>query len=150
MFKTRRDSFHQILNEVGRVQDEVNRMIGHFADRYGWGVKAQPAGPALNLWEDENAFYVETDLPGMDPSKLEVTVTEGTKLTVSGERLSDDVKDVCWHRQERAFGQFRRELTLPVLVDADKVSARFEQGVLKLTLPKSEAAKPRRINVQGV
>ena len=150
MFKTRRDSFQTILNEVGRFQDEVNRLIGNVAGHYGWGARTQPAAPMLNLWEDENAFYVEADLPGMDPSKLEVTVTEGNQLAITGERLPNEAKEVCWHRQERAFGQFRRELTLPALVNADKVEARFEQGVLKLTLPKSEAAKPRRITVQGV
>ena len=107
------------------------------------------AAPALNVWEDEGAFYVEADLPDVPADKLDVTVKEGNRLTLSGERKSSEPANAVWHRQERFAGPFTRELTLPTPVDADKVEARFEHGVLKLTLPKSEAAKPRKINVKA-
>jgi len=93
--------------------------------------------------------FVEVDLPGVAPSKLDVAVTEGNRLTIQGERPQVDVPNAVWHRQERGHGPFVRELTLPTLVDADKVEARYDQGVLRLTLPKAEAAKPRKITVRS-
>ncbi len=108
------------------------------------------AGPELNVWEDEHAVYAEADLPGIDPAQLEVTVTGGNQLTVQGERTAPKFEGASWLRQERPFGKFVRAVTLPTLVDADKVEAKYEAGVLRLTLPKHEAAKPRKITVTGV
>lgn len=140
MVRLRRDVFGDLLNDVSWFQDEFQRAYQGLT---------QPAAPAANLWQDENAFHAEFDLPGLDVSKLDVTVTDGTKLTVTGERPAAEVAGASWLRQERPAGTFTRGLTLPTLVDADKVEAKYEFGVLKLTLPKSEAAKPRKINVVG-
>jgi HSP20 family protein len=105
--------------------------------------------PALNVWEDESFFYIEADLPDVSPERLDVTVKEGNRLTLSGERKAHDPANAVWHRQERFSGTFTRELTLATPVDPEKVEAKFEQGVLKLTLPKSEGARPRKIFVKG-
>jgi len=80
---------------------------------------------------------------------LEIYVAEGTQSTIQGERRQRELEKGVWHRPERGFGQFSRTILLPVNVDADKVEARFEQGVLFVTLPQSEAAKPRRISVKA-
>jgi HSP20 family protein len=141
MVRLRRDMFGELLNEVSRVQEDMNRLFN--------GYTAPVAGPAVNLWQDEHAFYAELDLPGLDREKLEVTVTEGTTLTVKGERAAPQVQGASWLRQERPVGTFTRTFTLPTLVDADKVEATYEHGVLRLTLPKSEAAKPRKVQVKG-
>ena len=130
-----------LWQEFNQVQDEFARWFGR--------ASGTVAGPQLSVWEDENAIYAETDLPGVDPAKLEITVTEGTQLTVQGERMPPEVAGAAWVRQERPFGKFTRAVTLPALVDADKVEAKYENGVLRLTLPKHEAAKPRKITVQG-
>ena len=135
-----RDPFGELVHEFNRVQDEVNRLFGY---RFANG------GLPVNLWADEHNLYVEADLPAMDPEKLDVSVTEGNKLTVSGERLAPTVEGAVWIRQERPVGRFSREVVLPVLVDPDKVEATYEHGVLKLTLPKHEAAKPRKITVKA-
>jgi len=140
VFSSRRDPFGDLLAEFNRVSNQVDRAFG--ADR-------PAAGPAVNLWADEQAVYAEFDLPGVDPAQLEVTVAEGDQLTVTGERAAPEIDGAVWVRQERPFGKFSRTLALPVLVDADKVEARYEHGVLKLTLPKSEAAKPRKIRVNA-
>jgi len=105
-------------------------------------------GPHLNVWEDEQALYVEADLPGVDPAKIDVTVTEGNQLTIRGARTAPELAGATWVRQERPSGEFLHEIALPALVDADKVEARYDQGVLKLTLPKHEAVKPRKIQVK--
>lgn len=130
-----------LWQEFNQVQDEFNKWFGRAA-------RVQPP-PALNVWEDENAVHAEADLPGVDPAGLEVTVTEGNQLTVQGERPVPEVAGAVWVRQERPFGKFVRAVTLPSLVDADKVEAKYENGVLRLTLPKHEAAKPRKIVVRG-
>jgi HSP20 family protein len=137
-------AFPSLWSEMGRVHDELNRLFG------GNGARAMaPAGPAINIWEDEHAVFAEADLPGLSLEKMEVFVTEGDQLTIQGVRNPFQPEGAVWHRQERGFGEFVRQVTLPSFVDADKVEAKYEQGVLKLTMPKSEAAKPRKIIVKA-
>jgi HSP20 family protein len=135
--------FNNLWREMDGFRQEVDRLIGRQV------LSGHGAAPALNVWEDENGFYVEADLPGVAANNLEITVKEGNRLAISGERKASEPANAVWHRQERFAGAFTREFTLPTPVDADKVEAKFEHGVLKLTLPKSEAARPRRIAVQG-
>jgi HSP20 family protein len=106
--------------------------------------------PPVNIWGDSNKVYAEAELPGMQLDHLEIYVTEGNLLTIQGERRQRDLDKGVWYGQERGFGQFSRTIMLPVIVDADKVEARFEHGVLLVTLPKNEAAKPRRISVNDL
>jgi HSP20 family protein len=131
---------------LGDLEREFNRLSEAFSR--GFGMRPS-GGPLMNLWADDNNVYAELDLPAVDPGKVEVFVTEGNQLTVQGERSAPEVQGAVWVRQERPFGRFTRQVTLPVLVDPDKVEARYEHGVLKLTLPKSEAAKPRKITVKA-
>jgi HSP20 family protein len=135
---------NNLWREMDGFREEVDRLFG----RQVLGTHGA-AAPALNVWEDETAFYVEADLPDVSPDKLDITVKEGSRLTVAGERKAAEPANAVWHRQERFSGSFARELALPMPVDADKVEARFEQGVLKLTLPKSESARPRKITVKA-
>ena len=140
MARFRNDAFGELFTEVNRIQEEFQRL-------FGGGPAA--AGPAVNVWADENNFYAEADLPDLNLDKLDVFVTDGNQLTIQGERKAPAVDGAVWVRQERPFGQFTRVFTLPSLVDTDKVEARYEHGVLKLTLPKSAAAKPRKITVKA-
>ena len=105
--------------------------------------------PAFNVWEDADKVFVEAELPGLDLKDLEIYVTAGNHLTLKGERKPNVPEKGLWHRQERGFGKFSRSLTLPFNVDADKVDARFENGVLLVALPKHESARPRKITVKG-
>jgi len=142
----RLNGFNDLFQEMNRFQEEFGNLFG----RTGYGTNRWAGnGPAVNLWADENALHAELDLPGIDPSKFDISVVEGNRLTIKGERPMVEVPGAVWHRQERGYGTFTRELTLPTLVDADKVEARYEAGVLKLTLPKAEAAKPRKITVRS-
>ena len=133
--------FGALWQEFNQVQDEFNKWFA----RGGRG----SATPAFNVWEDADAVHAEADLPGLDPAKIEITVNEGNQLTVQGERPATEIAGAVWVRQERPFGKFVRAITLPALVDADKVEAKYDNGVLRLTLPKHEAAKPRKILVKG-
>jgi HSP20 family protein len=108
-----------------------------------------PSFPPVNLWEDDDNLYVEAELPGVAPENLVVQVTEGNQLTLEGDRQQAAQLEGTWLRQERGFGKFSRLVELPVAVDADKVEARFDRGVLALKLPRAASAKPRRIAVQA-
>ncbi|MBA4188480.1 MAG: molecular chaperone Hsp20 [Planctomycetaceae bacterium] len=141
MSQIRRHPLGSLWNDFNQVQDEFAKWLGR--------ASTVPTAAQLTVWEDEHAVYAEADLPGVDPAKLEVTVTEGNQLTVVGERTPPEVPGSVWLRQERPFGKFTRVVGLPALVDADKVEAKYVDGVLKLTLPKHEAAKPRKIVVKG-
>lgn len=137
-----RNPFGVLWHEVNVVQDEFSRMF----NRSGHPVPTN-VPLLLNVWEDEQALFVEADLPGVDAAKLEITVTEGNQLSIQGERAAPEITGASWVRQERPVGKFARVVELPTLVDADKVVARYDSGVLRLTLPKVEAVKPKRITV---
>ena len=103
--------------------------------------------PALDVYEDKDNYTVKTELPGMKKEDIEVSLHEGT-LSISGERKSESKhEDAEVYRAERFFGRFQRTVTLPSTVAADKVKAAYKDGVLTITLPKTEEAKPTHIDV---
>ena len=105
--------------------------------------------PAVNVWSDQEKTVVTADLPGVEPGAVQVTV-QGDELSIAGERKAAvPGKDEVYHRQERSSGPFSRVIGLPYAVAADKVSAKYNQGVLEVTLPRHEATKPHRIVVSG-
>jgi HSP20 family protein len=147
MRQTRWQPFSPIWNQVQQLQTEMNRLFD------GWGDGGQRGVvhgyPAVNVWEDTENVFVEAELPGMEAKDLEIHVTSGNQLALKGERKQVVPPRGVVHRQERGFGAFTRVLTLPFQVNADKVDAKFENGVLVIKLPKHEAAKPRKINVKA-
>jgi HSP20 family protein len=104
--------------------------------------------PLINLSEDKDKLYIEALTPGVDPKSLNVTVMQ-SRLTLSGEKspISGDVKPEAFHRNERASGKFLRTLDLPVEVDDTNVQAEYKNGLLLVTIPKAEKAKPKQITV---
>ena len=143
MTRNRRHPFGVILNELTAVGDEFAHLFGRLSGQ------PEAATFPLNVWQDENAIYVEGELPGVDRATLEVTVTEGDKLAIRAQRPAPaKVEGVTWLRQERAAGTFARVIGLPFPVDAEKVEATYNNGVLKVTLPKIAAVRPRTIPVK--
>jgi HSP20 family protein len=103
----------------------------------------------LDVCETEQAFVVKAALPGVKPDDVQITV-HGDTLTIRGEsKTEEDKKGEHWHLRERRYGTFHRSLTLATAVNSDKAHADFDLGVLTLTLPKAESAKPRQIKVGG-
>jgi HSP20 family protein len=148
MRQTRWQPFSPFWNQVQQLQTEMNRLF----DR--WGDNGGPRGfattyPPVNVWENADSVFVEAELPGMDPKDLEIHVTGGNQLTLKGERKPNVPEKGVVHRQERGFGTFVRVVTLPFQVNAEKVDAHFENGVLRIQLAKHEAAKPRKISVKS-
>ena len=134
-----------MLRSLNEMQHEVNRMF----DRWGHNPLGVAEFPTINLWEEENALFLEAELPGLELSEIEVFVTGHNQFTLKGERKSPTPANGVQHRQERAFGKFMRTITLPFPVNEDAIDARFENGVLKVRLPKHEAAKPRKIEIKA-
>jgi HSP20 family protein len=104
--------------------------------------------PMINLYEDRDTIYVEALAPGVDPKSFELSVV-GNTLAIRGEkhRHASDVKPEAFHRSERATGKFVRTIELPVEVNAERVKADYHTGILTVTLPKAEQAKPKQISV---
>lgn len=104
---------------------------------------------ALDVAEDPDAYTVKASVPGVNPDDIEITLSDNV-LTIKGETKAEhEDKETNWHVRERRYGSFMRSVTLPATVDADKVEATNEHGVLILRLPKAEAVKPKKIAVKS-
>jgi HSP20 family protein len=133
--------------ELGSLQQEVNRVFSTFFDP---GVAGAPRWtPAVDLVEREGSYVLVADLPGMAEDDIAIEV-EGDTLTLSGARTlhEETRREHGVIRAERAAGSFRRTLTLPEGVDAERISASFDRGVLEVSIPKPEQAKPRRVSIE--
>ena len=134
--------FDQLRREMLRVFDAV-RGGDNDRDIRGGGF------PPMNVTQDNDNFYVRAEVPGIKPADLTVSALRN-RVSISGKReIPKEHDQVSYHRQERAEGEFSRTVTLPGEVATDKVEARYADGVLTLTLPKAEAAKPRQIAVSN-
>jgi len=135
--------------EIDRVFDENgSRSEPSFRAAFLPG-RAARRYPLINLYEDKEAVYVEALAPGIDPATLNLSV-QGNTLSIAGEkrRVAGDVQPEAFHRSERATGKFVRHIELPMEVDEHKVQADYKHGLLNITLPKAEKAKPKQIAVQ--
>ncbi|HYV28428.1 MAG TPA: Hsp20/alpha crystallin family protein [Candidatus Eisenbacteria bacterium] len=103
--------------------------------------------PALDVFEDKDNIFVKAELPGMKKEEIELSLHDGS-LSISGERKSENkYEDAEVYRAERFVGKFQRTVALPSPVAADKVKAQYKEGILTVTLPKTEEAKPKHIDV---
>lgn len=131
--------------EMHRMQREMDRLM----NRVGTGLAAAPSYPAMNVWVNEDGAIVTAELPGFDPEGLDISVVNDT-LTVSGDRCAEETGEgATYHRRERRCGRFSRSFELPFAVEGNDVEATFEQGVLKIELPRAEADKPKKITVKA-
>lgn len=140
---SRWDPFRDLLG----IQTDMTRLL----DRAYGGSSSGTLGwtPPLDVAETGDAYRVVVELPGFGPDQVDVTVSDGT-LTIKGERkFYDDVAEESFHRVERRFGAFQRSISLPSQVQADRIAATFDNGVLTIEVPKAEAVKPRRIQIQA-
>jgi HSP20 family protein len=144
------------FEDLEALRQEIDRAFE------GFGVGQEPSAqvaflpgrgprryPLINLLEDTDHLYIEALTPGVDPQSLNVTVMQN-RLTVSGEktRIAGEVKPEAFHRSERASGKFVRTVDLPVEVAEGAIQAEYKNGLLVVTIPKAEKAKPRQINVK--
>lgn len=131
------------FGRLSSLRDELDQLFGAPLAEFGLG-----STPALDVHEDKDNFVVKIEVPGMKKEDIDVTLQDGA-LSISGERKSEEkFEGAEVYRSERFFGRFQRTVSLPASVAADKIKAQYKDGVLTVTLPKTEEAKPKQINVQ--
>lgn len=126
--------------EMERFQREMNRIFDESTN----------GDPVVNVYTNSDGAIVTAEIPGVSVDDIEISVV-GETLTLQGSRKTDDLnlENVTYHRQERSYGKFYRSLEMPFPIDAEKVEAGLELGILTIQLPRSEADKPRRISVKN-
>jgi HSP20 family protein len=133
---------------VHQLRREMDRLLSGFAGNLGelaWPVTGR-GRPAVNVWEAGDTLQVELELPGVQNDQIELSVV-GDELSIKVERPDAEPQGATYHRRERGVGAFARVVRLPIEVDADRVQAELRHGVLTITLPKAESARPRKIQV---
>jgi HSP20 family protein len=132
-----------------RDLEEWERRLEDFLGRPMWRLPLEREAwmPAVDVFEKEDKFIVKAEVPGMKEEDIDVSVT-GDTLTIKGEKKAEsEVKEEDYYRCERAYGSFYRLIPLPSTVDASKIEASYEGGVLEVTLPKAAKVKPKKVAV---
>ena len=137
--------------EMEELQNQLSNLYGRTPARLGdakeESITVGEWAPLVDITEDEKEYIIKTELPEVKKEDVKVTVENGL-LTIVGERKFEKEENKKYHRVERAYGRFVRSFVVPDSVDADKLSAEFKDGVLKVHLPKGEKAKPKQIEVK--
>lgn len=133
--------FWNSLRDLNRLEQEFSRHRMNFENSSEF--------PPINVWIADHGAILRTEIPGTDPEQIDITLVNDT-VTIRGSREADAVGEYkSCHRKERDCGQFVRSLQLPFAVEGDAVTARYENGVLEVTLPRAEADKPKKINIKA-
>ncbi len=140
------------VNDVWDLQDDVNRLFRGFLGgprHHGeQGSELAIWAPAVDISEDKEAVKITVELAGMKREDVKINVEDGV-LTIKGERkFSEETKKENYYRIERSYGSFSRSFTLPSTVESDKIRATMKDGILELLIPKSEASRPKEIQIE--
>lgn len=134
--------FSDVMPEIMHLQQEMNRLFSSA------GQKTTQDYPAVNIWEKNGASIVTAELPGIDPEKMDITVS-GDVLSLAGTAVKENFdKGETYLRQERGIGNFKRNIQLPYQVDAKAVEAKYEKGILMVTLPRIKEDLPKKIKLK--
>ena len=135
-----------VWRDLDRMQRDMNRLFNSYSPSV---MRSAPSYPAINIWANDDGQVITAEMPGVDVKDIDIDVTADT-LTLSGERNPDETTNgSSYHRRERVYGKFSRTIQLPFMVDANKVEAKFADGILSITLPKAEADKPKKIAIKS-
>jgi HSP20 family protein len=148
---TRFVPFRTAMSDVAVLQNRLNSIFNDFARPEGAAQESLALGnfiPACDIYEDEHKLALTLEVPGISQNDIDVRL-ENQTLTVKGERkLAAEQKEENFHRIERRFGTFVRSFTLPVTVDTNSIAAKYDAGVLTISLAKKEAAKPKQVKIE--
>jgi HSP20 family protein len=136
--------------EIDYFREGMENLFDNFFKRFPFSRLEQERFeyPRVDVSETKNLVIVKAEIPGLDPKELEILV-RGNTLIIEGERKEEkEEKDENYHRVERYYGSFSREIPIPAEVVADKIQASYKNGVLKIELPKSETAKKQKIKIE--
>jgi len=129
--------------QINEIQREMNRLFDSTTTR------TRNQYPAVNIWSNADNALVTAELPGYGKNDVDISLT-GDVLHIHGSRKAPECKeDECFHRQERSYGVFDREIQLPFAVNQNNVKAEFQNGVLRINLPRAEEDKPKKISIQA-
>ena len=138
-----------VFDELFRLQKEMDSLLRRPGSEFFFGPSTAGVFPPVNVFRDaQGNLVIRAELPGVGPEDVSVTV-ERRRLTISGERKAEVPENGGYHRRERPWGKFSRSIQLPDDLDVEQAEAKFSNGVMTLRIPKSEAARPRQINVQA-
>lgn len=137
-------------HEMNKLLREMNEIFQETPLRHALEYMRAEEFPPVNMWSNEEEIIVTVDAPGMDSKELNINVLEDTLLIQGKREAPTDMENATCHRQERICGTFRRAFKLPFKIEQDKVTARYEKGILEVRLPRSEREKPRRISITHV
>jgi len=131
------------FREMQRLQSEMNRLFSTVDSQIGQEY------PPINVWSGGQDAIVTAEIPGMEPSTFDISVI-GDTLTINGNMEPESLKEgENYHRQERSYGRFSRVLQLPFQVNAEKVEAKYEKGILRIRLPRADEDKPKKVVIQA-
>jgi len=134
--------------EFEKMRKEMDRLWDSFLEGRPGRRAHEEWAPALDFSETKSDLVVKAELPGIDPKDIDISINEGV-LTIRGEKRQEkEEKEEGFHFVERSYGSFARSIRLPGEVQSDKINASYKNGVLKITLPKSEAAKKKEIKIK--
>jgi HSP20 family protein len=138
------DSFRELFDLQRGINQLFEDSVGKTSSE---GVALSTWTPAIDVYEDDNSFLIKLELPEVNKEDVKVNLHDNT-LSITGERrIENEDRREGYHRVERSYGQFYRSFTLPPNVNTEAINAQFKDGVLRLTLPKKEEAKPKQISV---
>lgn len=136
------------VGSLFELRDELGRLFEGQLSELNRGLQAARRwNPAVDIYEDVDNVFVKAELPGLKKEDIDVSLENG-ELRISGERKGANLTEAKTLRSERFVGRFQRAIVLPAEVKADQVSANYQDGVLTITLPKAEAAKPKQIKIE--
>ncbi len=133
--------FSDVMPEMLHLQREMNRLFSNV------GQKSPQDYPAVNIWEKDDVAIVTAELPGIEPDKMDISVS-GDTVTIAGAAVQETFTgDETYLRQERGIGNFKRNIQLPFQVNAQAVEAKYEKGILMITLPRIKEDLPKKIKI---
>jgi len=135
-------------NDIKTLQNQLNRLFEPFA-RFAVGDEDLVSGtwvPPVDVAETQESILVRAEVPGISQKDIQIEFENGL-LTIRGERAIEKTDAMTWHRVERTYGNFSRSFTLPRSVDPEKITANYRDGVLEISVPKREEAKPKQIRI---
>lgn len=138
-------------SELVSVQRDINCLFDNFfrgETQDNGSIFLSAWTPAVDITEEENEYIVKVELPGVSKDDVKITLESNVLTIRGGKNMEKESKNENYHRMERSYGSFQRSFTLPITVKGDKIDAVYKDGILSITLPKAEEAKPKQIEVK--
>jgi len=147
MYLTRRNPSFSLPTFQG-LQREMNRLFNEASGGFDESLHDRTWAPPVEIYDTGEDLVIVAELPGLDKNDINISFDNG-QLTISGERKAEEEEGRNYHRNERWYGKFGRSFQMPASYDAEKVNAHLRNGVLSVTLPKKDEAKPRQISISA-